>query len=431
MLNTSRKSVAVLGVPFDNVSMDEAVSFIDDKIAEGGFHQIATANVDFLIHAIREKELQDILCSCDLVVPDGMPIVWAARMMGTRLKERVCGVDLVPRLAELAVRRGYGIYLLGACERSSAMAAAVLKERYPGLRIVGRYSPPLQPLEEMDHEDILGRIERAGPDILLVAMGNPKQERWLAMHRDRLRVPVCIGVGGSLDFLAGKVARAPRWMQARGLEWLHRTLQEPGRLAKRYLHDAMGLVLHLPGQLATTASQPRGTEPAVIEAREAGNSKVISIVGDFADAMLPQFDNYARQADSQDKHIIVDLGKTAYVGPDSLGLLIRLRTRMRNRNRQLWLAEPKPHLLRVLRTARLETYFMTTSSVLDAIHRAARAEMPARMRLAPEWSPAGIKMAATQTRLELAQDLCRRVAGASRIAQPDFVQTKARRHSAR
>ena len=177
MPGISPNSVAVLGVPFNNVTMEEAVAIIEQKIDEGGFHQVATANVDFLMHAIHDQELQNILCSCSLVVPDGMPILWSARLMGSRLKERVCGIDLVPRLAELAARRGYRVYLLGAGEKSSQRASELLQERYPGLRIVGRYSPPVRPLEEMNHEEILRRIELARPDILLVAFGNPKQEK--------------------------------------------------------------------------------------------------------------------------------------------------------------------------------------------------------------------------------------------------------------
>lgn len=404
MSTTCRNSVAVLGVPFDNVSMDEAVSIIDQKIREGGFHQVATANVDFLMHTIREKELQEILCTCDLVVPDGMPIVWAARLMGTRLKERVCGVDLVPRLAELAAHRGYGIYLLGASERSSQKAAQVLKERYPGLRIVGRYSPPVQALEDIDHEEILGRIEAARPHILLVAMGNPKQEKWLAMHRRRLQVPVCIGIGGSLDFLAGKTSRAPRWIQNSGLEWLHRALQEPRRLARRYLNDAAGLALHLPQQLAATVVQPRGNRESSIQAHEIGNSKVISIVGDFAGQILPQFDSHTRRATQENKHIILDMANTAYLGPDTLGSLIHLMTQTRQRNRQFWLAEAKPHLLRVLRTARLQSYFMTTSSVDDAIYRTnrieRRSERLAFTHLVQEWSPARVRMSAVHTQVK-------------------------------
>ena len=179
MAYRNRRSVAVLGVPFDNVTMHEAMDLIEEKIEEQGFHQVATANVDFIVNAIHDESLQEMLCSCDLVVPDGMPIVWASRLMGSKLKERVSGVDLIPRLAELASKRRYGIYLLGATERSSRRASEVLKKRFPKLRIVGRHCPPVSPLAEMDHDAILRRIERAQPDILLVAMGHPKQEQWL------------------------------------------------------------------------------------------------------------------------------------------------------------------------------------------------------------------------------------------------------------
>ena len=185
MLNISCSTVAVLGIPFHNVTMDEAVALIEEQIREGGFHQVATANVDFLRHSMRDRDLRNIICSCEMIVPDGMPVVWISRLIGTPLKERVTGIDLVERLAAVSARRGYGIFLLGASESRSQRAAKVLKQRYPDLRIVGRYSPEPQPLEEMDHEEILRRIEEAKPDILLVAFGNPKQEQWLAMHRDR------------------------------------------------------------------------------------------------------------------------------------------------------------------------------------------------------------------------------------------------------
>jgi len=126
--------------------MHEAVGLIEQKIDEPGFHQVATANVDFLMHAIHDKAVQEALCSCDLIVPDGMPIVWASRMMGARLKERVAGVDLIPHLAELCARRGYGMYLLGASEQSSSRAVGILEKRFPALRIVGRESPPMDRL---------------------------------------------------------------------------------------------------------------------------------------------------------------------------------------------------------------------------------------------------------------------------------------------
>src|ERR1700760_151028 len=236
-------SVAILGVPFHSVTIEEAIGFIEEKVDEGGFHQIATANVDFLMNSMQDKELQKILFSCDLIVPDGMPVLWAAKLLGASLKERVCGVDLVPQLAKLCVRRHFSMFLLGASEKVSARAEENLKQRFPGLRIAGGYSPPVQPLEMMNHQEILDRIAAAKPDILLVAFGNPKQEKWLAMHRDQLNVPVCIGVGGSLDCVAGAVPRAPQWMRSSGLEWLYRVAQEPRRLLHRYVHDAIGLAM--------------------------------------------------------------------------------------------------------------------------------------------------------------------------------------------
>ena len=159
MWNALCNTVAVLGIPFNNVTMDETVALIEEQIRERGFHQVATANVDFLKNAMHDKHLHDILCSCDMIVPDGMPVVWMSRLIGTPLKERVSGIDLVERLAEVAARRGYGVFLLGAGESHSQRAAKTLKQRFPGLHIVGRYSPPPQPLEKMDHEDILRRIE--------------------------------------------------------------------------------------------------------------------------------------------------------------------------------------------------------------------------------------------------------------------------------
>src|SRR5882762_2016599 len=165
MMNSSCSTVAVLGVPFHNVTMDETVALIEEQIREGGFHQVATANVDFLKNAIGNQHLRDILCSCDVVVPDGMPVVWMSRLIGTPLKERVSGIDLVERLADVSARRGYGIFLLGASETRSQRAAKVLRQRFPDLRIVGRYSPEERPLEKMDNEEILRRIEEARPEI--------------------------------------------------------------------------------------------------------------------------------------------------------------------------------------------------------------------------------------------------------------------------
>ncbi|MBT9330258.1 WecB/TagA/CpsF family glycosyltransferase [Paracidobacterium acidisoli] len=420
MQNTTFNTVAVLGVPFHNVTMDDAVSFIDRKIEEGGFHQVATANVDFLMHAIRDRELQEILCSCSLVVPDGMPILWASKLLGSRLRQRVCGVDLVPRLAELAVRRNYRIFLLGASESVSQRASEKLKQKYPGLQICGRYSPPVRPLQQMNHDEILQKIETANPDILLVAFGNPKQEKWLSMHRDRLKVPVCIGVGGSLDFIAGSVARAPKWMQRGGLEWLYRMLQEPKRLAQRYIGDALGLAAHMPQQLVTHAMQPRQVTRSGIFADRTENTMVVSIYGDFAGGTLTEFSTIARDAVFSGMNLVLNLSQTTYLSADALGELIHLRSTLLPGQQQLWLAEMRPHLLRLLQAARLNTYFMTTSSVRDALYRTARAEQRMLAHAAALPGHECVAQSGVQVRVELLQGICQRVAAASHPSHDGF-----------
>jgi N-acetylglucosaminyldiphosphoundecaprenol N-acetyl-beta-D-mannosaminyltransferase len=366
--------VAVLGVPFDNVTMHEAIELIEEQIEERGFHQVATANVDFVVHAMSDQVLQEVLCSCDLIVPDGMPIVWASRLMGCKLKERVSGIDMVPLLAELASRRGWGMFLLGASEVSSQTAAEVLKKRYPKLRIVGRYCPPVSDLEEMDHEEILSRIEQAQPHILLVAMGHPKQERWLAMHRNRLRVPLCMGVGASLDFIAGVVSRAPVWMQRTGLEWLFRAAQEPRRLAQRYMADAFGLARHLPAQVAANAIQPRKHLNAAIQSKRLATASVIAVTGNVSPAMLTELEDHLDRAQYEDNDIILDLSETAYFGLDSVALLVHLAKVMKRQNRQFWLTGVPAHVMRVIRAARMNHYFVSVPSVRDALYRMRKSE---------------------------------------------------------
>jgi N-acetylglucosaminyldiphosphoundecaprenol N-acetyl-beta-D-mannosaminyltransferase len=263
-----RSAVSVLGVPFNNVSASEALYGIEEMIALGGRHQVATANVDFLANAVEDPSVRRILDDCSLVLADGMPVVWASKLLGTPLRERVTGVDLVPMIADASAKRGYRLYFLGATESVMQRAIAKLKAEHPGVHISGYTCPAVAPLEEMDHEAILRDIEDAAPDILLVALGHPKQERWIHMHRNRLRVPVAIGIGGTLDLLAGELRRAPRWMQRCSLEWLYRTMQEPFRLAPRYLRDGLMLARHLPAEIfaariAMSASTPVVRRPAV------------------------------------------------------------------------------------------------------------------------------------------------------------------------
>ena len=349
-----------------------------------------------------------------------MPILWSARLMGSRLKERVCGIDLVPRLAELSARRGYSICLLGASDKSSQRAAEILEQRYPGLRIAGRYSPPVRPLDQMDHEEILQRIEQAKPDILLVAFGNPKQEKWLSMHRDRLKVPVSIGVGGSLDMIAGKLARAPRWMQKTGMEWFFRAVQEPRRLVRRYISDALTLGRYLPQQMAATASQPRASRPARILTSPMGNTVVISIHGNLTGHLLTDFETHAREATEAGMHIVLDMTASGYVGPNTLGSLVQLMTTMQHRKLQLWLAQMPPHLVRLLQSSRLAGYFKTTSSVNDALYRISKTDHRTLSHASPLHNLRRKASSPVQVRIEVMQNICQRMAASGQGIPIDF-----------
>lgn len=175
-----------------------------------------------------------------------MPLVWVSKLLGCPLAERVTGVDLVPRLAELSARKGYGIFLLGGKGDVAERTGILLKEKFPGVRIVGAYAPRQDELERLDQGELIERIHAAKPDILLVALGNPKQEKWIWMQRKRLAVPVAMGVGGSFEIIVGDMLRAPRWIQKSGLEWAMRWVQEPLRLGPRYIRDLFGFGRRLP-----------------------------------------------------------------------------------------------------------------------------------------------------------------------------------------
>jgi N-acetylglucosaminyldiphosphoundecaprenol N-acetyl-beta-D-mannosaminyltransferase len=217
----------ILGVKVHALTTDLTLALVEVFIASGRPHQLVTVNPEFVIAAQHDAEFQRILNAAALALPDGIGLLMAARFLGTTpLPERVPGSDLVTRLAELSHQKGYRLYFLGAREGVAEKAAAALKARYPNLQVVGCYagSPGLD-----ENEAIAQRILSARPDILLVAYGAPRQDKWIARNLDRLDVPVCMGVGGSFDFIAGVAARAPLWVQRLNLEWLHRLLMQPWR----------------------------------------------------------------------------------------------------------------------------------------------------------------------------------------------------------
>lgn len=218
--------VYILGVRVDNITGEETLERIVQFIRDGRPRQIVTVNPEFVITAQHDRAFCEILNNADLALPDGIGLLWASRVLGKPLRERVAGSDLIYDLAALASARGYSIYFLGAMPGVGQRAAQVLQAKSPGLRVSGIYAGSPRPEED---DEVVGRIRASAPDILLVAYGAPAQDRWIRRNLDRLGVPVCIGVGGALDFASGKAKRAPFWVRRIGLEWLFRLIQEPWR----------------------------------------------------------------------------------------------------------------------------------------------------------------------------------------------------------
>jgi N-acetylglucosaminyldiphosphoundecaprenol N-acetyl-beta-D-mannosaminyltransferase len=223
--------VELFGVPVDALTFDETVDRIRGWVHTGGEHQQVSLNAAKVAQLQKDPALGDLMRSCAMVSPDGVPIVWASQILGRPLPERVNGTDLMERLVEVAARDGHSIFLLGARPEVVANAASILRERHRDLRIAGYHHGYWN-----DDEEVISLIRAARPDYLFVGIPSPRKEFWVALHLSELKVPVVMGVGGSFDVIAGLRRRAPRWVCANGLEWAWRLAQEPRRMWKRYLY---------------------------------------------------------------------------------------------------------------------------------------------------------------------------------------------------
>jgi len=231
------KSFRVLGIPISLVDLDAALSQIEHWITqrEGRPHYVVCADSHVVMECRRDPLLMRAVESAGLVLADGMPLVWLARMRGHSQKDRVTGSDVLLNFCELAQQRGYTSFFYGGAKGVPEKLAQRLKEHFPGLRIVGTYSPPFRPLTPDEDRNVRTMIESAAPDILWIGLQCPKQEKWIYRRKDELPVPVSVCIGAAFDFCSGRIRRAPKWMQRWGLEWLHRLLREPRRLWYRYL----------------------------------------------------------------------------------------------------------------------------------------------------------------------------------------------------
>ncbi len=363
----AKPAIAILGVPFDNVTIQDAIDLIEEMVASRRPHYLVTANVDFLVQAQTDVELRRILFDSHLVLCDGTPLVWASRLLGNPLPERVAGADLVPLLMRLAAERKYRVFLLGATPESAERAVNNLTRQYDKLIIAGHYSPPFNKLLEMDHEEIKRRIIEARPDLLFVSFGCPKQEKWIAMHYRTLGVPVAAGVGATIDFLAGEVKRAPVWMQRIGAEWLYRLSQEPRRLFGRYAKDLWVFGIGILRQWRHLRSRPQQqTEEATIPESNDASFQILKAPERLDLRAASEGAVPVEKIAESGQHCLLHMAGVEFIDSSGLGLLIQLQKRLGANGCQLVLLAASTPVQKALELMRLESFFATASDVSAA-----------------------------------------------------------------
>ncbi|WP_157369422.1 WecB/TagA/CpsF family glycosyltransferase [Zavarzinella formosa] len=241
-MTDAEKPIRVWGLPLAPYTYEQTLDRVGELIAAGKPSFFITANLNYAMVSDDNPRLQSINEQAAFIVADGMPLVWWSRLGKRRLPERVAGSDLIYGLCERATKHGHRLFLLGAAPGIADKAAENLRSRYPGIQIVGVECPPFRALTDAEKQEQEDRIRAAKPDLLFLAFGQPKGEFWMVDHLEKLGVPVMVQVGATLDFVAGKVRRSPKWMQKTGTEWIYRMAQEPRRLAGRYWSNIVFLL---------------------------------------------------------------------------------------------------------------------------------------------------------------------------------------------
>ncbi len=367
---TTPVPLVIYGVPFHNVTFGEAVDWVVARVRSGRPATIATANLDFVTQAWNDPELQRILIDADLVLADGFPIVKLAPFFGQKLKGRVTGSDLTPMLAERAAKEGISLYGLGGADGVAEKAMRILKERHPELKIAGTFSPEFAPLLEMNHPEILRELSEAKPDILFVALGSPKQEKFISMHVRSWNIPVAMGVGASLDFITGEQKRAPVWMRNAHLEWLWRICSDPKRLFGRYFKN-LCFLFSATRQLTAIHFMP--DKPVAFRPLDERDVAHLNPLGIYVEKFQPLANETNAHellrritADARGKTILLDIHAVPWLNSLELGTLLEIDKLCRRSGHRLILYAPRPKVGKLLETCRLADYFITATR-LDEI----------------------------------------------------------------
>ena len=370
--------IVMMGVPLDQLNTAQALEIISEMIASRTPHLLATANVDFLAQVQNDEALRRILVDADLILCDGTPLIWMSKWLGDPLPERIAGSDLVPLLLDLAQNNGHRVFFLGGRDEVVAVAEDKIKERWPGLQIAGMYSPPFAPMDKMDHADICRRIRESNADMLFVSFGCPKQEKWLAMNYRDAGVPVAVGVGATIDFLAGAVKRAPVWMRKTGLEWFFRVAQEPKRLARRYWTDVCVVGPGLLKQLFKMGPHHRGPKRPVdsgvsanadTHAEPDGSSPPVVVLPERLDALSAR--DSSLWPTNAPHTLILDASRTIFLDSTGTGKLVRFARASREHGGLCILMGANPTVLTTLDLMKLRELFTEASTLEEAISIAA------------------------------------------------------------
>jgi N-acetylglucosaminyldiphosphoundecaprenol N-acetyl-beta-D-mannosaminyltransferase len=256
-----RDPYRVWGLPLAPVTKSEAVAWVADLVRARRPTYFVTASTHYAMLTAQVPALHAVNERAAFVVADGKPLVWASRLLGTPLPERVAGSDLIFDLCELSAQEGFRVFFLGAAPGVAEEAARRLAERYRGLVVAGTECPPFREHSHEEHQALLSRVRSADPDILFLAYGQPKGELWLAENLEALGIPVSVQIGASLDFASGRMRRAPRLLQQVGMEWAYRLWLEPKRLAGRYARNAWFIATRVSQDLVRRPEAPAPSNP--------------------------------------------------------------------------------------------------------------------------------------------------------------------------
>lgn len=385
-MNTTDRDVAfLLGLPFHVIGMDDVIA---DAVAhvnarKPGYY--ITPNVDFIAQAYNNEALKDILFHAARVVCDGMPLVWLSRYFKPELPERVTGSDMVFRLFDEAKTHGWKVYFLGSDEQTLARTSEILRKDYPGMQIVGTFSPPYGSVDSWPNDEILKELKQAQPDLLLVAVGCPKQEYWISRYHQESGVPLSIGIGASLDFICGKQTRAPKFIQKIGMEWMWRLLTDPKRLLKRYIKDFYYLILlanrqrKLMGARKSTVKYagacvdeiPISKESEKAEQsdeNESADYQLLSWEGAVEFGTIDEFlmpENYERM-------ILLDLSQVPFIDSAGVGRLAKIARDARSANGSFALIRPSEPVKKIIAAMHLEAQFPSfpdCQSAMDSLEK--------------------------------------------------------------